>query len=59
MALNQSAELIDQGHEVTVASTTRGYRVVPTVLGRGPGQVVPRSNLGPRNTFRRHGIAGY
>jgi glycosyltransferase involved in cell wall biosynthesis len=30
VALNQSAELVRQGHHVTLAAGTRGYRVVPT-----------------------------
>jgi glycosyltransferase involved in cell wall biosynthesis len=36
VALNQSAELIGRGHEVTVAAATRGYRGLPTELNGVP-----------------------
>ena len=36
VALNQSAELIGRGHDVTVAAATRGYRVPPTELNGVP-----------------------
>jgi glycosyltransferase involved in cell wall biosynthesis len=32
VALNQSAELVARGHDVTVVSATRGFQVVPTEL---------------------------
>jgi glycosyltransferase involved in cell wall biosynthesis len=51
VALNQSAELIDRGHEVTVASTTRGYRVVPTVLGGVPVKLFAARTLVPGTGF--------
>jgi glycosyltransferase involved in cell wall biosynthesis len=51
VALNQSAELIQQGHEVTVASTTRGYRVVPTVLDGVPVKLFPARTLIPGTGF--------
>ena len=44
VALNQSAELISRGHDVTVVAATRGYRVTPTELNGGAGQVVCRSD---------------
>jgi glycosyltransferase involved in cell wall biosynthesis len=51
VALNQSAELIEQGHEVTVASTTRGYRVAPTVLDGVPVKLFPARTLVPGTRF--------
>jgi hypothetical protein len=30
VALNQSAELVKRGHEVTLAAATRGFRVPPS-----------------------------
>src|SRR5437867_204758 len=36
VALNQSAELIGRGHDVTVAAATRGYEVVPEELDGVP-----------------------
>jgi glycosyltransferase involved in cell wall biosynthesis len=51
VALNQSAELIEQGHEVTVASTTRGYRVMPTVLDGVPVKLFPARTLVPGTGF--------
>lgn len=36
VALNQSAELINRGHDVTVAAAARGYRVPPTELDGVP-----------------------
>lgn len=36
VALNQSAELLGRGHDVTVVGATRGYEVVPTELNGVP-----------------------
>jgi len=51
VALNQSAELIDQGHDVTVVSATRGYRVAPTVLDGVPVKLFPARTLVPGTGF--------
>jgi glycosyltransferase involved in cell wall biosynthesis len=51
VALNQSAELIEQGHEVTVASTTRGYPVPPTVLNGVPVKLFSARTLVPGTGF--------
>jgi glycosyltransferase involved in cell wall biosynthesis len=47
VALNQSAELIGQGHDVTVAAATRGYRVVPTELDGVPVRLFAARTLVP------------
>lgn len=41
VALNQSAELVRQGHDVTLAAGTRGYRVVPTEFHGVPLRLFP------------------
>ena len=58
VALNQSAELIEQGHDVTVAAATRGYRVPPTELNGVPVRLFEARTLLSRNGIRRPGCAG-
>lgn len=53
VALNQSAELIGQGHDVTVAAATRGYRVPPTELDGVPLRLFPA-----RTSVPGTGLAG-
>jgi glycosyltransferase involved in cell wall biosynthesis len=53
MALNQSAELISRGHDVTVAAGSRGYRVPPTELNG-----VPVRLFGARTFLPGTGFAG-
>lgn len=47
VALNQGAELISRGHDVTVAAATRGYRVVPTELDGVPVRLFASRTLVP------------
>jgi glycosyltransferase involved in cell wall biosynthesis len=47
VALNQSAELMSRGHDVTVAAATRGYRVVPTELDGVPVRLFASRTLVP------------
>jgi glycosyltransferase involved in cell wall biosynthesis len=47
VALNQSAELMSRGHDVTVAAATRGYRVVPTELDGVPVRLFASQTLVP------------
>lgn len=47
VALNQSAELIRQGHHVTLAAGTRGYPVPPTELGGVPVMLFPARTVLP------------
>lgn len=51
VALNQSAELIARGHDVTVAGATRGYRVVPTELNGVPLRLFAARTLLPGTGF--------
>jgi glycosyltransferase involved in cell wall biosynthesis len=51
VALNQSVELIGQGHDVTVAAATRGYPVVPTELNGVPVKLFAARTLIPRTGF--------
>lgn len=51
VALNQSAALIDRGHEVTVAAGTRGFRVTPNRVDGVPVQLFPPA----RTSFREQG----
>jgi glycosyltransferase involved in cell wall biosynthesis len=48
VALNQSAELISRGHDVTVVAATRGYDVVPTELNGVPVKLFAVRTLIPR-----------
>jgi glycosyltransferase involved in cell wall biosynthesis len=51
VALNQSAELISRGHEVTVIAATRGYDVVPDELDGVPVTLFPARTLVPAMGF--------
>jgi glycosyltransferase involved in cell wall biosynthesis len=51
VALNQSAELIGRGHEVTVAAGTRGYRVTPKRVNGVPVQLFTARTLVPGTGF--------
>jgi glycosyltransferase involved in cell wall biosynthesis len=51
VALNQSAELVGRGHEVTVVGATRGYGDVPTELNGVPVKLFTAKNLAPRTGF--------
>jgi glycosyltransferase involved in cell wall biosynthesis len=51
VALNQSAELIGQGHDVIVAAATRGYRTVPTELDEVPVRLFAARTLLPGTGF--------
>ena len=51
VALNQSAELIGQGHNVTVAAATRGYRIVPAELDGVPVRLFAARTLLPGTGF--------
>jgi glycosyltransferase involved in cell wall biosynthesis len=51
VALNQSAELISRGHDVTVAAATRGYRVPPTELSGVPVRLFGARTLLPGTGF--------
>jgi glycosyltransferase involved in cell wall biosynthesis len=51
VALNQSAELIEQGHDVTVAAATRGYPVPPTELNGVPVRLFDARTLVPGTGF--------
>ena len=51
VALNQSAELISRGHDVTIAAATRGYRIAPTDLNGVPVRLFSARTLVPGNGF--------
>ncbi|MGY4648104.1 glycosyltransferase [Mycobacterium sp. URHB0021] len=51
VALNQSAELIRRGHQVTVVAATRGYDVVPDELDGVPVTLFPARTLVPATGF--------
>lgn len=58
VALNQSAELMGRGHDVTVAAATRGYSVAPTTVDGVPVRLFPMRTLVPRNGFAGKGAPG-
>ncbi|MEZ5149963.1 glycosyltransferase [Rhodococcus zopfii] len=58
VALNQSAALIDRGHEVTVAAGTRGFRVTPNRVDGVPVQLFPARTLVPGTGFAGIGAPG-
>ncbi|MBH0121117.1 glycosyltransferase [Rhodococcus sp. NPDC003382] len=58
VALNQSAELIDRGHEVTVAAGTRGYRVPPNRVDGVPVRLFTARTLVPGTGFAGVGAPG-
>ncbi len=51
VAVNQSAELTAQGHDVTLAAGTRGYRVVPSRLNGVQARLFPVRTLVPATGF--------
>jgi glycosyltransferase involved in cell wall biosynthesis len=51
VALNQSAELLGRGHDVTVAGATQGYEVVPTELNGVPVKLFAARTLIPGTGF--------
>lgn len=51
VALNQSAELLRRGHDVTLAAATRGYPVAPTELNGVPVRLFGAHTLLPRTGF--------
>jgi glycosyltransferase involved in cell wall biosynthesis len=51
VAINQSAELISRGHDVTVVAATRGYDVVPDSLDGVPVILFPARTLVPAMGF--------
>jgi glycosyltransferase involved in cell wall biosynthesis len=58
VALNQSAELIRRGHDVTVAAATRGFRVPPTELNGVPMRLFRARTLLPGIGFPGIGAPG-
>lgn len=58
VALNQSAELIDRGHQVTVAAATRGYRYPPAELDGVPVRLFTARTLVPRTRLAGMGAPG-
>jgi glycosyltransferase involved in cell wall biosynthesis len=58
VALNQSAELIRQGHDVTVAAGARGYRVLPTEVDGVPVRLFGARRLLPVRGFTGTGAPG-
>jgi glycosyltransferase involved in cell wall biosynthesis len=58
VALNQSAELLAQGHDVTLAAATRGYRVPPTELDGLPVALFDARTLLPGVGFPGMGSPG-
>jgi glycosyltransferase involved in cell wall biosynthesis len=51
VALNQSAELLARGHDVTVAAATRGYPVTPNTVNGVPVRLFRPRTLVPRTGF--------
>lgn len=51
VALNQSAELINRGHEVTVVGASMGYREAPAELNGVPVKLFPAVTLRRANGF--------
>lgn len=51
VAFNQSAELIDRGHSVTIAAACRGYAVPPTELDHVPVALFPARKVVPGRSF--------
>jgi glycosyltransferase involved in cell wall biosynthesis len=51
VALNQGAELISRGHDVTVAAATRGYTQPPTALSGVPLRLFKARTLLPTTSF--------
>lgn len=51
VALNQSAELLRRGHQVTLAGAARGYRELPTELNGVPVELYRAKTVLPRTGF--------
>jgi glycosyltransferase involved in cell wall biosynthesis len=51
VALNQGAELVSRGHDVTVVGATRGYRDLPTELNGVPVKLFAAKSFVPRSGF--------
>jgi glycosyltransferase involved in cell wall biosynthesis len=58
VALNQSAELIGRGHDVTVVGAARGYPKVPTELNGVPVKLFAAKTLLPGSGFAGLGAPG-
>jgi len=58
VALNQAAELLTRGHEVTVAAATRGFRVPPTEVDGVPVRLFQARTILPRTGFPGMGSPG-
>jgi glycosyltransferase involved in cell wall biosynthesis len=58
VALNQSAELIGRGHDVTVAAATRGYSGLPTQLNGVPLRLFVARTVLPGAGFAGLGAPG-
>lgn len=58
VALNQSAELVSRGHDVTVVGATRGYQDVPTELNGVPVKLFAARTLLPQTGFAGIGAPG-
>jgi glycosyltransferase involved in cell wall biosynthesis len=58
VALNQSAELVSRGHDVTVVGATRGYQDVPTELNGVPVELFAARTLLPQTGFAGMGAPG-
>jgi glycosyltransferase involved in cell wall biosynthesis len=51
VALNQSAELVSRGHDVTIVGAGRGYRNLPTELNGIPAKLFAAKSILPRSGF--------
>jgi glycosyltransferase involved in cell wall biosynthesis len=51
VALNQGAEMMKRGHQVTVVAATRGYDTVPEQLNGVPAKLFPARTLVPGLSF--------
>jgi glycosyltransferase involved in cell wall biosynthesis len=58
VALNQSAELLKRGHEVTLAAATRGFRVPPTEVDGVPVRLFDVRTILPKSGFPGLGSPG-
>jgi glycosyltransferase involved in cell wall biosynthesis len=58
VALNQSAELVKRGHEVTLAAATRGFRVPPTEVDGVPVRLFEVRTILPKSGFPGLGSPG-
>ena len=51
VALNQSAELVSRGHDVTIVGATRGYGQVPSKVNGVPVKLFTAKTLLPKTAF--------